>query len=348
MTTNTEIMVRAVRDLVTRSLSPFVVRLREIEAWRKEIDARPVPKDGEPGKDGRDGRDADMDAVKTLIKAQVDAIPRPADGARGRDGKDADPVDVEALAQDVLRRIPAPKDGKDGKDGTDGKDGSSVPREEVMEMVKAAIAEIPIPQNGRDGIDGKDAEPVDLDALVARVLALVPSPQDGRDGLEGQPGRDALQIEIEPQIDPVRRYARGTYAHFRGGLVRSFKTTEPMAEGSDMERCGWAVIVRGMDAMTVDLADDMRTLSVSVTMTDGARQILTKTIPVVIYRGIWRDDGDYAKGDSVTRDGATWVLMSDGQTGKPGDEKSGWILSTKRGRDGRDATIPAKPGPVRL
>lgn len=62
--------------------------------------------------------------------------------------------------------------GKDGADGVNGKDGA--PGKDGA--------------NGKDGAPGKDAPPVDLDAVVAKVLPLIPLPKDGRDGRDGADG----------------------------------------------------------------------------------------------------------------------------------------------------------------
>lgn len=59
--------------------------------------------------------------------------------------------------------------GKDGAAGINGKDGADG-------------------ANGKDGAPGKDAPPVDLDAVVAKVLPLIPLPKDGRDGRDGADG----------------------------------------------------------------------------------------------------------------------------------------------------------------
>jgi hypothetical protein len=87
------------------------------------------------------------------------------DGAPGLAGKDgADGINGKDGA--------AGADGKDGAAGINGKDGAP----------------------GRDGVDGKDgrpgvdAPPVDLDAVVAKVLPLIHVPKDGRDGRDGADG----------------------------------------------------------------------------------------------------------------------------------------------------------------
>jgi hypothetical protein len=55
------------------------------------------------------------------------------------------------------------------------------------------------------------------------------------------------------------------------------------------------------------------------------------------YRGVWRAEAVYRKGEWVTRDGSMWHAQQDTTPGdRPGDTPS-WQLVVKRGRDGRDA-----------
>lgn len=58
-------------------------------------------------------------------------------------------------------------------------------------------------QRGEKGLDGKDAEPVDYDAVVARVVALIPPPKDGRDGKDADVDTitSALRHELKAFVD---------------------------------------------------------------------------------------------------------------------------------------------------
>lgn len=253
-----------------------------------------------------------VDRIKALSD-RIDAMPVPErgekgmDGAPGRDGVDGAPgkdADVDVIRDLVARAfaaLPVPKDGapgKDGRDGIDGKDGTA----------------------GRDGVDGTKGDPG----------------ADGRDGRDGEPGRDAVHVDVLDGIDPTKRYGRGTWATHDGGVVRAYRATEPMAEGGDIEKHGWHVVLRGLTNVEVDVHDDLRTMTVRHILTGGKVRTKSVAMPVVIYRGIWTEADTYTRGDSTTRDGSTWILMTERQAGKPGDAESGWQLSTKRGRDGRD------------
>lgn len=163
--------------------------------------------------------------------------------------------------------------------------------------------------------------------------------QPGRDGRDGEPGRDALQIDVLETVDPQRRYARGTFAHYRGGIVHAVRTTEPLPADGDMAAAGWRVILNGVHGLAVQLADDLRTVSVGLAHTDGSTTTKTVQVPAMIYRGIWREEdaaaGAYTAGDVVTLGGSTWVART-ATTEKPADGATSWQLAVKKGRDGRD------------
>lgn len=322
-------------------------------------------KDGEPG---RDGKDVDLDFVKSTIAELVAAIPRPVDGQPGPAGKDGEPgkdgapgadgvglkgdpgpagrdVDPELIAQLVAKAIDAIVPGMLAK-------ALERAMEDAMPgLIAKAAAAVPAPINGvdgqpgkdgRDGINGKDGasvDPSEVVALVQKTVAEIPAPKDGkdgRDGRDGEPGRDAVHVEVLDSIDPAKRYGRGTYAYFRGGQVRSFRATDPMPADGELEKHGWHVVHNGLAEIAIEHGDDLRSVAIGVRSTDGTVTAKTLKFPVAIYRGIWRETEAYAKGDQTTRDGSTWTLLVDEQKGSPGDEGSGWALSTKRGRDGRD------------
>jgi hypothetical protein len=158
---------------------------------------------------------------------------------------------------------------------------------------------------------------------------------DGRDGREGEPGRDAAQIDVLETIDHAKRYPRGTYATYRGGLVRSFRVTDKV-ENDDIAKAGWHVIVDGIAALEIEDAGE-RGLSLRATRTSGAQSVFTKALPVMIYRGIFREGEPYQKGDAATFGGSLWVAQQDNAEGKPGTSRH-WQLVAKRGSDGKGAT----------
>lgn len=340
-----EVIAAMVADGIAKAL-PDAVR-KEIDALMPELVAKaaamvPTPKDGADGKPGADGRDGidgksvDAAEVEALVAKHVAALPVPKDGRDGVDGqpgrdgidgKGVDIADVEALVAKQVAMIPTPKDGRDGQDGKD------VDPEVIAGMVQRAVDAIPRPR------DGKDYEPEVLRAAVQEAVAQIPVPKDGRDGVDGKDGRDgrdAMEIEVRRGLDSLRRYHPGEHVAFRGGVIRSFRQTDPLGDDGNLEDAGWHVITNGIAEVAAELSEDARTVGVAIKMTNGEVITRTAAIPTTIYRGIWRDGEVYTKGDQATRDGSTWTLLLPEQKGKPGDDNSGWQLSAKRGNHGRD------------
>ena len=167
-------------------------------------------------------------------------------------------------------------------------------------------------KDGRDGLDGKDGAP----------------------GTDGRDGRDALELEILDGIDPQKAYPRGTVAAYRGGLIKATRRTGPI--GESLSAAGWRVILRGVAQTEVVPSDDLRTLGIRLTHTDGEVVEQTLRSPSLLYRGVFREGDQYDGGDAVTFGGSLWVALR-ATTTKPGDGSPDWRLAVKKGRDGRDA-----------
>jgi hypothetical protein len=181
--------------------------------------------------------------------------------------------------------------------------------------ITAAVASIPVGRDGKDGKDGKDGH-------------------DGIDGKDGADGRDALELEILDGIDPQKAYPRGTVAAYRGGLIKATRRTGPI--GESLSAAGWRVILRGVAQTEVVPSDDLRTLGIRLTHTDGEVVEQTLRSPSLLYRGVFREGDQYDGGDAVTFGGSLWVALR-ATTTKPGDGSPDWRLAVKKGRDGRDA-----------
>lgn len=325
----------------------------------KAVTAIPVPKDGKPGDSikgdkgdkGEDGKSITLDEVAPVVEGAfagwaLDFERRSHDILKTIADRIPTPKDEEQVVKSVMDRvselisaIPAPrdgtngvdgKDGLNGKDGTNGKDGvdgrNGLSAYELAASKGFVGSELDwltslVGKSGADGINGKDG--IGRDGI------------DGRDGQEGAAGRDAIHIDVLDGIDSTRRYQRGTFAAYRGGMIRAFRQTDPIGDGA-LEKSGWHVVMRGIDETAVDLGSDGRTLGMALRFTDGLTITKTLSIPTAIYRGIWKEGDSYTRGDSTTRDGSTWTLMETEQKGQPGEEGSGWVLSVKRGRDGRN------------
>jgi hypothetical protein len=158
--------------------------------------------------------------------------------------------------------------------------------------------------------------------------------KDGINGKDGADGRDALELDILDAIDQQKAYPRGTVAAYRGGLIKATRRTGPI--GESLSAAGWRVILRGVAQTEVVPSDDLRTLGIRLTHTDGEVVEQTLRSPSLLYRGVFREGDQYDGGDAVTFGGSLWVALR-ATTTKPGDGSPDWRLAVKKGRDGRDA-----------
>ena len=288
-----------------KEIAALQARIKEIPSGEKG-DAGDK---GEPGEKGEKGEDGDRGE---------DGAP----GIDGRDGIDGKDADTDALLENLrngidaaIMALPVPKDGADGIDGkdgaagADGKDGESIDRDDVVRQLRsemiATLDALPRPKDGERGIDGRD----------------------GREGKDGEPGRDAAALDPLPSIDFTRSYPRGTWARHEGGLW--------LARAATSELEGWDCMVAGVVGIEVTQTNE-RTFTVSTMMSDGRSKSVEFQIPVVIWRGIFKDGTDYDVADSVTYAGSTWYCKR-GTSAKPSVSHEDWQLMVKQGRDGKDA-----------
>ncbi|EOO8908424.1 phage portal protein, partial [Escherichia coli] len=272
----------------------------------------------------RDGRDYDPDVLQQAVNDAVANIPVPADG------KSITPDDVrpmlEQMVKEAVSHIPAPRDGRD------------YDPEVLKQAVNDAVANIPVPADGKS-ITPDDVRPM-LEQMVKEAVSHIPAPRDGRDYdpevlkqavLEAvnalpapQDGRDATALEVLPAIDDQKSFPRGTYATHLGGLWRAYEKTHGMR--------GWECLVDGVADIDVSMTDE-RLFSVVIRQSSGQCTEKTFSLPVMLYRGVFRAGETYHPGDTVTWGGSLWHCNS--MTGdKPGEaHSSGWTLAAKRGRD---------------
>ncbi|HBD7930491.1 TPA: phage portal protein, partial [Escherichia coli] len=233
--------------------------------------------------------------LEQMVKEAVSHIPVP------RDGRDYDPEVLQKAVNDAVANIPQPADGK-----------SLTPddvRPMLEQMVKEAVSHIPVPR------DGRDYDPEVLQKAVLDAVSALPAPQDGR---------DATALEILPAIDDQKSFPRGTYATHQGGLWRAYEKTHGMR--------GWECLVDGVADIDVSMTGE-RLFSVVVRQSSGQRTEKTFSLPVMLYRGVFRAGETYHPGDTVTWGGSLWHCNSM-TADKPGDaHASGWTLAAKRGRD---------------
>ena len=179
----------------------------------------------------------------------------------------------------------------------------------LEQMVKEAVSHIPVPR------DGRDYDPDVLRKAVLEAVNALPAPQDGR---------DATALEILPAIDDQKSFPRGTYATHQGGLWRAYEKTHGMR--------GWECLVDGVADIDISMTGE-RLFSVVVRQSSGQRTEKTFSLPVMLYRGVFRVGETYHPGDTVTWGGSLWHCNSMTED-KPGEaHSSAWTLAAKRGRD---------------
>lgn len=90
----------------------------------------------------------------------------------------------------------------------------------------------------------------------------------------------------------------------------------------------------GFDDMSFE-HDGERTFTLRFTKGDEVKEFKAK-IPVMLDRGVFKDDRIYDKGDCVTWAGSIWISQVEENNMHPRDGGSGaWRLAVKAGRDGR-------------
>lgn len=359
-------LAEGVRAYVSRNLAPLLERFAAIESTVAALpttlkgekgDRGEVGPPGNVGEKGEQGREGPMGPAGDRGQpgergekgetgpAGPGGVPGPMGlkgdpGERGERGEIGPTGAAGEKGAPGERGEPGPAgptgpQGPKGEKGEPGEAGPAGPRGEPGEVGPA----------GADGPAGRDADPEIVRAMVAAAVQQVPVPKDGRDGRDGEPGRDAVHVEIVDGIELGKRYGRNTFAAYGGGLVRSFKATDPLSPDTDLERAGWHVVVRGIDDLSIELGEDLRSVHVRCTMTGGKVVERTLAIPALIDRGIFKGETRYEAGDVVTWDGSMWVCRGVALDVRPGipsgqplheESLAAWRLAVKRGRDGRD------------
>ena len=188
----------------------------------------------------------------------------------------------------------------------------------ILSLV-ALVSDLPTPKDGKDGEDGKSIDVEDVQAMIDKSLGEIEimAPQDGRDGLD---------IDILAAIDTEKSYPRGTYAMHDGGLWRS--------HGATSEMRGWDCIVNGVQHHSTSQIDE-RTFKSTTLLSDGKLISNEFTMPVMLYKNVYKPETQYRKGDMVTCSGSLWHCDEDTNDRPGGKDSKGWTLCAKKGADGR-------------
>ncbi len=281
--------------------------------------------DGAPGPQGETGppgRDTDPEFVRSLVTEAFAAVPPPRDGIdglpgpvgekgdpgpAGRDGSDAD---VTKFAAELHDRINALREWTTGEI-TDAIGRAMATADEIRRSVDTALATVP--RGFLVNADG-DLVFVRRDGTTEAVGRV-----RGDDGTT-PPGVDSFSLDPEGNL----------IAHMTDGRSLSIG----LVRGADGRHGKDGAPGLGFDDMRWEY-DGERTMTM-IMERDGQRQTQSFYIPVPIDRGIWRE-GEYAMGDTVTRDGAVWIAKRT-TTAIPGvGADNGWRLAVKSARNGRSA-----------
>ena len=178
--------------------------------------------------------------------------------------------------------------------------------------------------DGKEGVDGKDGK----DGVNGK---------DGQDGSAGRDGADVVAAFRDSDGHLILTLSNGVTKDV--GLIhgRDGKDGLPGKDGAD------GLGFKDMSAVW----DGERTLIFKFVLEDRVEE-LQISIPFPLFRGIWKRGNEYTQGDSVGYEGSTWICLRNTDK-QPGTNDSGWILSTKRGLDGKPGEqgkqgLPGKDG----
>lgn len=325
-----DVLAGVMAEAIKAATAPLIARIAVLEA-------RPIIH----GRDGRDGVGLPGPAGEKGEK-----------GDRGEPGKDAPPVDTDAIVKAVVTQIPTPTNGRDGKDAdtavieamkaqieglqaqiADLTTKAQPSQEPVAALVQKAIGAIPIPKDGKDGEPGKDGTSVTVEdvapliqAEVAKALAGIQLPKDGANGHDGKDGVGVAGAVIGRDGDLILTLSDGTVKNLGLVVGQRGEKGEPGLNGTN-----------GLDGLGFeDLAvvlEDERTFVITATKGERVKEIGRFTLPVLIYRDVYKPGQKYEPGDVVTWGNQSYVCK-EATTIKPGDGPA-WRLMVRKGGEGK-------------
>lgn len=205
-----------------------------------------------------------------------------------------------------------PTAGEKGERGEDGQRGADASPEQIADAVNDWLKAHP-PASGRDGVDGKD----------------------GRDGADGKAGRDGKDGAAAPVVaGSIKDHAGELILTLTDGTVLKTGIVDgaPGERGLDGKDGADGM---GFDDFDLSVAEDGRTVIASYERGDLQRTF-ELGFHVVLDRGVYRPEVQYAKGDGVTWGGSFWIAQR--ETAAKPETNDDWRLAVKRGRDGKDLT----------
>ena len=241
---------------------------------------------------------------------------------------------------------------------------------EIAKQVTEAVAAIPKPENGkdgapgRDGVDGKDGAQ-GLPGEKGETGSVGPAGeagpqgergergeagQPGQDGADGANGVDGKSFTIEDADTLIQQkmatreldFERRAVATLEKAVDRLPKPKDG-ADGKDglNGKDGF-----GFDDLQFEF-DGERTVTLKFINGERVKSVNLR-VPMVVYRGVFKEGEAYQAGDSVTWAGSLWIAEK-ATDAKPDSKDSGFKLAVKKGRDGRDGRDGIdKTAPVKL
>ncbi len=337
-----EQVLNSLKGLLEKALQPLIARLDQVEQRQTKIEA------GEIERDMR---------ISGIVAQAIEALPLPRNGDPGERGEKGDPGERGLPGErgekgDTGLQGERGEKGDAGLQGARGEKGDTGLQGERGEKGDPGL-QGPPGERGADGLRGDPGEKGDKGDPGERGEKGDPGERGlpgerGEKGDAGIDGKDALEIQIQMELDHERSYPRGTFAHHEGGLIRAIAKTKPLSSCADLSAAGWTVVVRGIAAVESEFIDE-RSFALRVRCTDGLIKSVPVTLPSLIDRGVFKSGTVYERGDGVTFGGSFWIAQKQTEA-KPGDGNQDWRLAVKRGRDGKDAPVAADGAPrvVRL
>lgn len=277
----------------------------DAELWAKALDEKVKRLIAEipPAKDGEGATPEQIaEAVSVYMESHPITAPEPLAPT------------AEAIGAEVAKYLQEnPPEVQHGKDAT-------------PEQVSKAVSEF---------MEANPVQPPEpLEPTAEAIMGQVQKYLQENPPKDGERGLDAVQIEILPSISESKRYTKGTYARWNGGLVRAYRDTDI---GKDALSCGWEIVLNGVSDVQVHQLDGGE-FAIKTLMTSGQSNIVKAVLPTMEYKGVWKEShGEYSKGHTVTQNGSLWHCNQK-TTDKPGTSDA-WTLCAKRGTDGKDVSV---------
>lgn len=239
----------------------------------------------------------ELSTENDALKARIATLEETASKPAGIDTEAA-----EALFQELLAKYPPEQ--------------PVVNVEDVKAYVAEAVSTLPPAEPGPPGKDGESIDAVEIREFIqtelVRAASGLPKPKDGTDG------RGIKDLIIDRD----------------GHLVATMDDGEMKNLGPVMGKDG----APGRDGFNLDAFDcdvvDERTIVLKFTQGDTCHSYELQ-FPVPVYKGVYKEGVTYSVGDCVTWGGSSWIAKEE-TASKPDGPEGAWVLSVKRGRDGKD------------